>query len=94
MAFDSTLLEHIARAHEELAPDLEQRAAALRKCLEGVRGRARRAIELRYVEGLAPREIGLRTGKKSGAVRVMLSRVRARLRECVDRRIQLSEHPA
>jgi RNA polymerase sigma-70 factor (ECF subfamily) len=94
LAFRSTLLEQVADAHAELAPELEQRAAALRGCLEGVQGRSRRALELRYVDGLAPREIGRRTGKKSGAVRVLLSRVRASLRQCVDRRLKTAEHPA
>lgn len=61
--------------------------AAVRACLDGIDGRARRAIELRYLAD-APREtIAVALGLSQDGVKTLLRRTRALLRGCVLRRI-------
>jgi len=47
----------------------------------------RRALLLRYEEGLELQQIAERLGKSAGHVGVLLYRVRSALRECIDRRL-------
>lgn len=51
----------------------------LRLLIDGLPDEQREAIRLRYVDGLATRDIAERIGKSDGAVRVMLSRALHRL---------------
>jgi RNA polymerase sigma-70 factor (ECF subfamily) len=91
LCFDPDLAETVADVYEELAPELDQRVSALRECLPTVRGRAAELLRLRYEEALSPAQIAKRLGTGSVAVRVMLTRVRAALRNCVERRIKREE---
>jgi RNA polymerase sigma-70 factor, ECF subfamily len=81
------LAEAVAGACEELAPELDRRAQALRACLEAVKGRSLEVLRLRYEAALPPRSITDRVGMSAGAVRVLLSRLRAALQACVERRL-------
>jgi len=91
LSFEADLAERVGEMYEELAPILDERAAALRECLPNVAGRAAEVLRLRYEEALSPAQIAQRLGAGSVAVRVMLTRVRAALRECVERRIKREE---
>ncbi|HOX07496.1 MAG TPA: sigma-70 family RNA polymerase sigma factor [Planctomycetota bacterium] len=64
-----------------------ERRAVLAGCLERIAPRARRILELRYVEGLRPPEIAARVAWRTDAVHVALSRARRALRECAERRL-------
>ncbi len=81
------IAEAVARAYEEMTPFLKMRAAALQKCLGRVKGPALRLLALRYRESLPPRDIAGRLGVAAGNVRVALSRIRAMLQECIERRL-------
>ena len=48
-------------------------------------GEAMSAILLRYVEGLKPQRVAERLDISAAAARMLLSRVRAVLRECIER---------
>jgi RNA polymerase sigma-70 factor, ECF subfamily len=85
LCYAPDLLERISEAYEELAPELEERAQRLRDCLQRVQGRAAELLRFRYQEALRPAEIAGRVGMAVVAVRVMLSRTRAALRECIER---------
>ena len=89
LVFEPAALERLADAYEELAPELEQRARALRECLEPVDGRAREILRLRYEEALKPDTIARQVSLTAVAVRVMLSRTRAALRQCIERKLRL-----
>jgi RNA polymerase sigma-70 factor (ECF subfamily) len=91
LCFDPDLVETVADVYVELAPELDERVPALRECLRSVRGRAAELLRLRYEEALSPSEIAERLSTGSVAVRVMLTRVRAALRDCVERRIKREE---
>ena len=88
LCYQTDLLERISEAYEELAPELDDRSRALGECLKAVEGRASELLRLRYEEGLEPSAIAGRVGMAVVAVRVMLSRTRAALRECIERKLK------
>ncbi len=83
------LLAADAPAAEAAVPE---RRSALADCLDQVVGRSRELLELRYVEGLAPRVIARRMEWSVGAVNVGLSRARQFLRECAQRKLASGEN--
>jgi len=91
LCYQADLQERVSEVFEELAPELEERARALRECLRTVRGRAGELLLLRYEESLKPKAIAARVGMAVVAVRVMLSRTRAALRECIERKLKLQK---
>src|SRR5436190_17657217 len=88
LCYQPDLLDRISEAYEELAPELEARSRALRDCLRTIRGRASQLLLLRYEDALKPNAIAGRIGMAVVAVRVMLSRARAALRECIERKLK------
>lgn len=91
LVFDDELLEWVAAASEEIAPELERRSAALRECLKRMPDRASRLLALHYGESLKPTDIAGRVAMAVLAVRVALSRARAVLRECIERRLRTED---
>ena len=91
LSYHTDLLERISEAYEELAPEFEERSRALRECLRSVKGRAGELLRLRYEESLKPNAMAGRVGMAVVAVRVMLSRTRATLRECIERKLKLQK---
>ncbi len=87
------VLEAALRAAEaeEDGPPAERRDA-LRRCLEGMpRNRGRRALELRYAEGLPGEDVARALGVSLNALYTLLSRVRKTLQDCVTRRLRTGE---
>ncbi|MGV3534024.1 MAG: sigma-70 family RNA polymerase sigma factor [Chthoniobacteraceae bacterium] len=64
---------------------------ALNECVEELHPHTKRAVELRYEQGHKPAEIANRLGWTAESVYVVLSRARATLRECVERKLAPSE---
>ena len=91
LCYQADLLERISEAYQELAPEFEDRSRALRDCLRSVKGRAGELLRLRYEESLKPNSIAARVSMAVVAVRVMLSRTRATLRECIERKLKLQK---
>ena len=60
---------------------------AMRDCVKKLRGRAAEVVALRYREGLRRSAIGERLGVSESGIKALLIRARARLRECVERRM-------
>ena len=87
LTYQADLVDAVTEAAEEQA-EQENDAAALHGCLEQVKGRAWEALQLRYEGDLDPTTIGERLGLAGGTVRVLLSRVRAELRACIERRLR------
>ncbi|MEM9802532.1 MAG: sigma-70 family RNA polymerase sigma factor [Planctomycetota bacterium] len=61
---------------------------ALRRCLHGVQGRARVALDLRYSDNLGRAAIARQLKITESGVHSILVRARRRLRECVERRLR------
>lgn len=72
---------------EELPLQPDDRVRHLAPCIERLAPQARRAIELRYQRSHELPEVARIMGWTTGAVKVALSRARAVLRECVERRM-------
>ena len=58
---------------------------ALEECLQRLPDKAAQAVRLRYHEGLDFAAMATNMDSSSGALRNLLSRVRVRLRECIER---------
>jgi RNA polymerase sigma-70 factor (ECF subfamily) len=91
LSSDSQLIEAVGAVYEELAPELDARARALRECRKAIKGAAETILTLRYEKELKPAEIAQRMGVESGSIRVQLTRIRAALQECVQRRMSIQE---
>lgn len=86
--FDPDLIELLA----DEAPDFsrnEVRSRHLQPCMEKLAPQARRAMELQYRDGHPPREIATLMGWTANAVKVALSRARAAVRHCIERRVAM-----
>jgi len=59
---------------------------ALDRCLETLPARSRLALERTYRDGLGRRELGDELGIGEHGVRTLLQRLRAALRDCIERR--------
>lgn len=86
VVISSDLVETIAEVAQEMQPELDARGRALRECIATLGERAGQVVHLRYAEALEPRDIAPLVGLSAGAVRVMLTRIRAALHACIDRR--------
>lgn len=62
-------------------------AGALEHCLAEVPEKHRAVLRLRYEENLASHDIAARLAMTAGAVRILLLRLRAALRDCIARRM-------
>lgn len=85
--FTPDLAEQAAEVLQELVPELDERHRALRECLAAIGERTATVLRLRYQDALEPKDIASRMGMASGAIRVMLSRVRGILHGCIERRL-------
>jgi RNA polymerase sigma-70 factor (ECF subfamily) len=86
-----TLSEEVIEAVCATAPreesDFGGRVEVLNECIRHLSEHARRALELRYQQAHRLPEVAQRMGWTVESTKVMLSRVRATLRECIQRKI-------
>jgi RNA polymerase sigma-70 factor, ECF subfamily len=87
VSFQPDLVESVASAYGELSSELDTRTAALQQCFQNVKGRSWDMISLRYEQDLKPQQIAEKLSMDPGAVRTALSRIRASLQECIERRV-------
>ena len=72
----------------------DRELTALEGCLQSLAPQARKAVELRYRDGHKPAEVARRLGWTAEAIYVALSRARAALRECIERRLFAEGEPS
>jgi len=85
---DQEVVDRVQAAFEEQSEGWAAVRQALRSCLEKQSKRMLEVLRWRYAYDLKPQEMAHRMGVTSGAVRVMLHRARAGLRECIDRKVR------
>jgi RNA polymerase sigma-70 factor (ECF subfamily) len=85
--FGDEIVEQIASRYEELTDEVDPLREALRHCLDELKGRSKRVIELRYRGGMKSSVIAQEMALSAGAVRMLLCRVRETLRRCIERRV-------
>jgi len=62
---------------------------ALRKCLETLSAEQRRALDLRYTERAPRTEMARLLGVTENGIKTLLRRIRARLAECIRKRLRV-----
>ena len=77
----------LADAVAAVSDDERVRLAHLSDCIARLEGRPREICDLRYRTGLSPARIADALGMQPNTVSKALERVRAELRECIERRI-------
>jgi len=82
-------LEAVAELLERVSSPLESvpEPGGLDRCLDQLPGRSREMIASRYRDGKTSEAIGRSLGLTSEAVRITLLRIRAALRDCLERRL-------
>jgi len=83
------LLQRLSESITEQADRRDLRREALEACLDTLPEKSRRLLDLRYVDDLSATEMAKRIGSTTGAVRVLVSRARSALADCVARRLQV-----
>jgi len=64
----------------------DARIALLQRCIEGLPERSRALLQQTYAEGLGRDELAGRFGMRRDGIKTALRRLRAALRDCVERR--------
>lgn len=85
--FGDDIVEQIASRYEILAEEVDPLRDALKHCLDKLEGRSKQVVDLRYKRGLSSAAIAAEMELSSGAVRMLLCRVRDTLRRCIERRM-------
>ena len=91
---NETVLGEIAATAEKQVRNkarVETRLDALRSCFKDLGGYQRSMIEDCYLRAMSPNQIAQECGKPIATVYTILRRARARLSECVNRRLSASE---
>lgn len=87
VVFSDELLKRLADTMSEQAESRNHRREALEACLDELPGKSRRLLDLRYVDELSAAEAAKSVGSTDGSVRVLLSRIRTALADCIQRRL-------
>ena len=87
VAFDSALVEQIAESYQCPSQDDSLASQFIDECIAELDDRARRAIHLRYNSNLKTAQIACEMQLNDGAVRMLLSRARSFLRQCLESRL-------
>lgn len=85
LQFTPDFVDRVAVEAAALVGPLDDRQAALERCLEKLSPRQRKLIELRYRRGVAIENIALQVGRSVEATYKALSRIRQLLHDCVRR---------
>ena len=91
LVFSEDLLQRLSEAIAEQAVGRTDRREALEHCLDGLPERSRRLLDLRYVDELPAVDIAQSVDSTVASVRVLLTRIRKSLGDCVQRRIAVEE---
>ena len=87
IVFDEHFINKFAEEIPRIEPELEERKLALKKCIESLRGTAKRIVTLRYLHEMGMDAVSKDVGLTINAVRVALHRARNMLADCIDRQM-------
>lgn len=88
---DDDLLEELAERGEQRPEELEQRLRSLDKCLGKLQDKERQLIEHRYFSGATLESFSAACGRPVDSLRVSLFRIRAALRQCINKELTRGE---
>ncbi|MGB6220457.1 sigma-70 family RNA polymerase sigma factor [Haloferula sp.] len=89
LVFDDEAMEQFTESWAEKSVETSAQRSALEGCIEKLAEHARRVVSMRYFEDLNAEEIAGRIGGSGAAVRVKIQRIRAQLRNCIERETRL-----
>jgi RNA polymerase sigma-70 factor (ECF subfamily) len=89
---DEALAEELSRECEAEKPEMDERMAALNKCLDRLGENERQLINQRYFSESAFEKLVEQTGRGVDSLRVSLFRIRAALKKCITSELNISEH--
>ena len=89
--FSNELLLQIADTHERLAHEASAQSEALSECIERLPPKSLALLKRRYVQDLKPGKIAKTLGLSPNAVRLALHRIRAALRNCIEKQLQKTD---
>ena len=83
VVYNNNIFEKLAPLAADVAEQDDDRIDALKSCLTKLKDHAYRLIQLRYYEGVCPKEISTRLGLSIHNVYKSLSRIQGQLVTCV-----------
>ena len=88
ITLSETLLEAVTEARQEMRPELlENKLSALSQCLQQLKDTERKLIDARYNKRAGLQSYSKESGRTVASIRVTLHRIRCKLRQCVDKRL-------
>lgn len=90
--FGDDIVEQIASRYEILAEEVDPIREALKHCVDELKGRSGKIINLRYASGMRATAIAKEMTLSPGAVRMLLCRVREKSRRCIEKRMRRHEN--
>lgn len=88
--FDDESFEKIGEAFAAAEEDMNPVLEALQNCMKQASGKSRGLLRLRYIEDLRYEDIAKALHVSVGSIKVGMHRLRAALRNCVERRMNAS----
>ena len=85
--FDDECFEKIGEAFAAEEEDVSPLLEALQKCMKHASGKSTGLLRLRYIDGLRYEDIAKTLKVSVGSIKVAMHRMRAALRDCVERRM-------
>lgn len=89
---DEELVEQLSRECEAEKPEMDERMAALKKCLDRLGENERLMIDHRYFSQSGLEKLAERTGRGVDSLRVSLFRIRVGLKKCITSELNISHH--
>ena len=83
--FDDEIVESLAGAVEDVAPNYDSRLDALQTCIDELPDRQRDIVTRRYLNSESVQDIASDLGFKANAASQLLFRARANLLKCINR---------
>ena len=88
LAFSPQTIQAVLDAFNRTESEASRKADALHECIKLLPDHAREMLTLRYQQNMKPPEIAERSGRTLDAIYQVLSRLRAKLEECIRQHIQ------
>lgn len=93
LLFDDGLVAQIAEDAEQDWEHLEPTVHALRSCIDTLKDCDRELLDMQYVDGMRPKQIGQLLDRSAGAIAQAMHRIRVMLMKCIDRKLSPIEAP-
>lgn len=91
LVFAPATVQAVLAAYDRIEETISRKAEAMRVCLQGLPDDSRQLLTLRYEQNCPAEEMARQRGSTIDAIYQALSRIRARLEDCIRRRLAVEE---